>query len=157
MTSLWRHYDIKIGIFQGHVTLSFLKVEAQNFVSWGVLTCFLGKLSLISISSVLFHLLILYSWLHNDVIRRYTEQVILFLATKTYHRVTRKLSFSDLFLVYPNNEIKTPKRHKFDILWRYKTFAVEVCTTTSFERPEASPWMFTVPVQLSAFHYLTAS
>ena len=32
----------------------------------------------------------------------------------------------------------------------------KVCTI-SFERPEASPWTFTVPVQLSAFHYLTSS
>ena len=32
----------------------------------------------------------------------------------------------------------------------------KVCTI-SFERPEASPWTCTVPVQLSAFHYLTAS
>ena len=33
------------------------------------------------------------------------------------------------------------------------------CTdfTISFERPEASSLTFTVPVQLSAFHYLTAS
>ena len=55
----------------------------------------------------------------NDVIRSYTEQVILSLATKTDHRVTRKLkllSFSDLFLVYPNNKIRAPKRRKFDIL-----------------------------------------
>ena len=33
---------------------------------------------------------------------------------------------------------------------------IKVCTI-SFERLEASPWTFTVPVQLSAFHYLTAS
>ena len=45
----------------------------------------------------------------NDVIRRYTEQVILFilfLATKTDNKVTKKwkqLSFSDLCLVYPYN------------------------------------------------------
>ena len=35
------------------------------------------------------------------------------------HRVSRKsklLSVSDLFLVYPNNEIKTPKSCKFDVL-----------------------------------------
>ena len=42
-------------------------------------------------------------------LEEYTEQVILFLATKTDHRVTRKwklLSFSDLFLVFPSNEIR---------------------------------------------------
>ena len=41
------------------------------------------------------------------------------LATRTDHRVTRKwklLSSSDLFLLYPNNEIRTPKCCKFDIL-----------------------------------------
>ena len=32
----------------------------------------------------------------------------------------------------------------------------KVCTI-SFEQPEASPGKFTVPVQLSVFHYLTAS
>ena len=32
----------------------------------------------------------------------------------------------------------------------------KVCTI-SFERLEGSPWTFTVPVQLSPFHYLTAS
>ena len=58
----------------------------------------------------------------NDVIRRYTGQVILFilfLATKTDHRVTRKgklLSFSDLLLFFANNEIRTPKFRKFDTL-----------------------------------------
>ena len=25
-----------MGVFQGHVTLSFLKVEAQNLVSWKI-------------------------------------------------------------------------------------------------------------------------
>ena len=41
------------------------------------------------------------------------------LALGTDHRVSRKwklLSVSDLFLVYPNNEIKTPKSCKFDVL-----------------------------------------
>ena len=28
-----------MGIFQGPVTLPFLKVEAQYLVSWGILTC----------------------------------------------------------------------------------------------------------------------
>ena len=32
-------YDVIIGIFQGPVALPFLKVEAQNMVSWGILTC----------------------------------------------------------------------------------------------------------------------
>ena len=32
-------YDVIIGIFQGPVTLPFLKVEAQNLVNWGTLTC----------------------------------------------------------------------------------------------------------------------
>ena len=31
--------SVIIGIFQGPVTLPFLKVEAQNLVSWGILTC----------------------------------------------------------------------------------------------------------------------
>ena len=35
MTSL----HVIIAIFQGPVTLPFLKVEAQNLVSWGILTC----------------------------------------------------------------------------------------------------------------------
>ena len=35
-------------------------------------------------------------------------------------------------------------------------YGIKVCTI-SFERPEASPLTFTVLVQLSAFHYLTAS
>ena len=46
----------------------------------------------------------------NDVIRRYTILFILFLATKTDHKVTRKrklLSFSDSFLFYSNKEIRT--------------------------------------------------
>ena len=38
----------------------------------------------------------------------------------------------------------------------YTLTSFKVCTI-SFERPEASPWTFTVTVQLSAFHYLTAS
>ena len=41
------------------------------------------------------------------------------LALETDHRVSKKskpLSISDLFLVYPNNEIKTPKSCKFDAL-----------------------------------------
>ena len=41
------------------------------------------------------------------------------LALGTDHRLSRKgklLSISDLFLVYPNNEIKTPKSCKFDVL-----------------------------------------
>ena len=41
------------------------------------------------------------------------------LALGTDDMVSRKwklLSVSDLFLVYPNNEIKTPKSCKFDVL-----------------------------------------
>ena len=41
------------------------------------------------------------------------------LALGTDHRVSRKwklLLVSDLFLVYQNNEIKTPKSCKFDVL-----------------------------------------
>ena len=49
-------------------------------------------------------------------------------------------------------------------IWRlYQAFKLfiglnwsKVCTI-SFERLEASPWTFTVPVQLSPFHYLTTS
>ena len=47
------------------------------------------------------------------------EGTYLFLAVKTDHRVSRKLkllSNSDLFLVYPNNEIRTSKSKRFDIL-----------------------------------------
>ena len=33
------HYDVIIGIVQSHVTLPFLKVEAQNLVGCGILTC----------------------------------------------------------------------------------------------------------------------
>ena len=61
----------------------------------------------------------LYWELQNDCIRRYTEQLILFLAKRTDHRVTRKcklLSFSDLYVVYPNNDIRTPKSCKYGIL-----------------------------------------
>ena len=41
------------------------------------------------------------------------------LAFGTDHRLSRKsklLSISDLLLLYPNNEIKTPKSCKFDVL-----------------------------------------
>ena len=49
MTSL----DVIIGIFfQGPVTLSFLKVEAQNLVGWGILTCSLKGQYFISITSL---------------------------------------------------------------------------------------------------------
>ena len=57
----------------------------------------------------------------NDVRMTSSEIIHFILVTRTDHRVTRKwklLSISDLFLVYPNNEIRTPKFHKFDILWR---------------------------------------
>ena len=72
----------------------------------------------------------------NDVIRRYTEQVILlilFLSTETDNRGTRKwklLSFSDLQLFYANNKIRTPKfrkiLHFMTSVWRYKTFDLAV-------------------------------
>ena len=57
----------------------------------------------------------------NDVIMTSLEGTQFILAMRTDHRVSKKcklLSISDLFLVYPNNEIKTPKNRKFDILWR---------------------------------------
>ena len=41
---LLRHYDVIIGVFwKGHVTLPFLKEEAQNFVSCIILMCFPRK------------------------------------------------------------------------------------------------------------------
>ena len=58
----------------------------------------------------------------NDVRMTSLESTHLFLAMRTDHRVSRKwklLSISDLFLVYPNNEIRTPKSRKFHILWRH--------------------------------------
>ena len=64
----------------------------------------------------------------NDVIRRYTEQVILFilfLATKTDHRVTRKwklLSFSDLLLFMQIMRSEPENFANFDILWRQCDF-----------------------------------
>ena len=48
-------YDVSmtsiIGIFQGPVTLPFFKVEAQNLVSWAILTCSLKFQYVISIIS----------------------------------------------------------------------------------------------------------
>ena len=44
-------YDVIIGIFQGPVTLPFFKVEAQNLVHWGILTCSLKFQYFISIIS----------------------------------------------------------------------------------------------------------
>ena len=58
----------------------------------------------------------------NDVIMTSLEVTDFILALETDHRLFRKwklLSISDLFLVYPNNEIKTPKSCKFDVLWRH--------------------------------------
>ena len=58
----------------------------------------------------------------NDVIMTSLEVTRFILALGTDHRVSRKwklLSISDLFLVYPNNEIKTQKSYKFDVLWRH--------------------------------------
>ena len=58
----------------------------------------------------------------NDVIITSIEGTKFISSMRTDHRVSRKWklsSISDLFLVYPNNEIKTPKNHKFDILWRH--------------------------------------
>ena len=46
-----RHYDVIIGIFQGPVTLPFLKVEAQNLVGWGILRCSRKGQCFISITS----------------------------------------------------------------------------------------------------------
>ena len=40
-----------IGIFQGPITLPVLAVEAQNLVSWGILTCSLKIQYFISIIS----------------------------------------------------------------------------------------------------------
>ena len=51
----------------------------------------------------------------NDVIMTSLEGTHFILAMRTDHRV-KLLSFSDLFLVYPNNEINTPKSGKFDVL-----------------------------------------
>ena len=48
---LRRQYDVIIGIFQGPFTLPFLKVEAQNLVSLGILTCSLKFPYFISIIS----------------------------------------------------------------------------------------------------------
>ena len=48
---LLRQYDVIIGIFQSPVPLPFLKVEAQNLVSWGILTCSLKFQHFISIIS----------------------------------------------------------------------------------------------------------
>ena len=53
----------------------------------------------------------------NDIILASLEGTHFILATRTDHRVTgmwKLLSISDLFLVYPNNEIRTPKCHKFE-------------------------------------------
>ena len=55
----------------------------------------------------------------NDVSMKSLEVTHFILDLGTDHRVSRKrklLSISDLFLVYPNNEIKTPKSCKFDVL-----------------------------------------
>ena len=41
------------------------------------------------------------------------------LALRTDHKLSKKsklLSISDLFLVYPNSEVKTPKSCTFDVL-----------------------------------------
>ena len=46
-------YDVVIGIFQGPVTLPFLKVEAQNLVNWGILTCSLKFWHFISFADTL--------------------------------------------------------------------------------------------------------
>ena len=51
---------------------------------------------------------------------------------------------------------ESPKSNAFVASLNHSIILGKVCTI-SFERPEASPWTFTVPVQLSAFHYLTAS
>ena len=44
-----------------------------------------------------------------------------------------------------------------DFSLQSREFKVCIVCTISFERLEVSPWTFTVPVQLSPFHYLTAS
>ena len=55
----------------------------------------------------------------NDVIMTSLKVTHFILALGTDHRVSRKrklLSISDLFLVSPNNDIKTPKSCKFAVL-----------------------------------------
>ena len=58
----------------------------------------------------------------NDVIMTSSEVTQFILALGTDYRVYKKwtlLSVSDLILVYPSNEIKTPESCKFDVLWRH--------------------------------------
>ena len=59
---------------------------------------------------------------NDDVIMTSLEVTHFILALETDQRLFRKwklLSISDLFLAYPNNEIKTPKSCKFDVSWRH--------------------------------------
>ena len=103
-------HDVIIGIFQGPVTI-FEGISSK----FGKLGCFD-----MSIKVSVFHKHSFIYWYFiaenvfdtNDVIMTSLEGTQFILAMGTDHRVSRKwklLSISDLFLVYPNNEIKTPK------------------------------------------------
>ena len=89
------NHIIILGIFQGPVTLPFLKVEAQNLVSWGILTCSVfHKYYFICryfIAETVFD--------NNDIRMTPLERTHLFLDARTDHRVTKSENCIQ-FLIY---------------------------------------------------------